>query len=241
MPGAGLDVHIASKVYASGRPSGHQVLDDIHFTAQPGEIIALLGPSGIGKTSLLRILLRLDENYIGHVHGPQEPVGAIFQEPRLLPWLSVADNLRLVGAEHPQQLLDQVNVPYVAGLMPDALSLGMARRVAMARALAINPGSILADEPFASLDRSLAMDMGELLVEYARRTGALVLFSTHDLDLALALSSRLLLLSGSPARLALDHTLPPDQPRAELRARLTQQFAFLSGADENLQPTGGTA
>lgn len=231
MPGDVLEVEVTAKAYAPGR----DVLRDIRFAARSGEIIALLGPSGIGKSTLLRILLRLDKNYTGAVRGPPEPVGAIFQEPRLLPWLSVADNLRLVGVGNSAALLQRVGLPDAAKLMPDTLSLGMARRVAMARALAVDPRTVIADEPFASLDRNLAMDIGALLVEHARNTDALVIFSTHDLDLALALGTRLLLLSGAPARLALDRPLSESQSRVSLRQHLTQEFAFLAGAGD-IQP-----
>ena len=171
----------------------------------------------------------------------------MFQEPRLLPWLSVEDNLRLVqpdGVPPPDvaALLQEVLLPPVQTLMPSTLSLGMARRLALARALAVAPDMLVLDEPFASLDAGLAGTLGERIVARVRRYRTLVLFSTHDAGQALAMATRVLVVAGVPATLLADVAVPDQGDTAAVRhlhQDLLRQFTFLArtGPDEvSIQP-----
>ncbi len=226
-----LVVRIDSKAHrcAEGfRP----VLRQVAFSAGPGEVLALFGPSGTGKSTALRIVMGLDTAFLGAVRRGNGRIGAMFQEPRLLPWLTVGDNLRLVqpgaGAD-PSAALAAVGLAEVAGKKPGELSLGMARRVALARALAVDPSLLVLDEPFASLDPRTAAGLGALLAARARKAGTTVLFSTHEIEHALACADRVLVLSGSPASLAMDVAVPQDAAgRQAARAKLIAAFPFLS-------------
>ncbi|WP_428490790.1 ATP-binding cassette domain-containing protein [Rhodopila sp.] len=223
-----LEVDIIRK-----QSAGRIVLRDVAFSIRRGEVVALLGPSGAGKTTLLRLLLGLDDGYEGRVRRDWRSVGVVFQEPRLLPWLTVAENIRLVvpdGAKPPDidGLLDSVRLGGAGALRPGQLSVGMARRVALARALAVAPDLLVLDEPFASLDARLGAALADWLAGWARDTGAAVIAATHDLAQVMRAASRLLILDGVPATLHADVTVP-DGGDAALHARLVGQFGFLTG------------
>jgi NitT/TauT family transport system ATP-binding protein len=237
MPGdSALELRIDAKTFAVPGRVPHAVLRDVAFTAVPGEILALLGRSGSGKSTVLRIALGLDRDFIGRVRMPPGRVGVVFQEPRLLPWLTLTENLRLVvtdGVPAPDigDLFDTVGLPGIADRLPSELSLGMARRVALARALAVDPDTLVLDEPFASLDRRLGADLAARVADRARRRRAIVLLATHELDHALAIADRILVLSGHPATLAANEAVPdraadPGGVDA-LRDTLLERFAFL--------------
>jgi NitT/TauT family transport system ATP-binding protein len=219
MPGADqLHVSIRAKAYGT-----LDVLRDVHFAAMPGEVLALLAPSGTGKTTTLRIIMGLERHFAGSVSRPAGRLGAVFQEPRLLPWLSVAANLRLVepglSDAHIEAGLALAGLRDCAGSLPKQLSLGMARRVALARALAVRPSLLVLDEPFASLDARLGAELGHAVAAHARAIGAIVVMATHDLDQARATADRLLVLSGTgPATLGAD-LRSCETESAELRAR----------------------
>ncbi len=263
MGGAGLVVRIAAKSYATQAGGRREVLREVSFAGSGGEIIALLAPSGAGKTTVLRIVLGLDRDFMGEVRRPPGRLGVMFQEPRLLPWLTVAANLRLVGGigaggdtreitareiadreiteheitEHEiTARLAEVGLAGTETLHPKALSLGMARRVALVRALLGRPAMLVLDEPFASLDPKSAASLAGLLVQAARRDGTLVLLATHDLDQVLGFADRLLLLAGKPARLAADcPTRAAERPAnaplvPSLKEKLLIRFPFLSAA-----------
>ncbi len=235
-----LDVTIAAKGFRSSRGPARLVLRDVAFSAAQGEMLVLLGPSGVGKSTILRIVLGLDREFEGRVRLPEVRVGVMFQEPRLLPWVSVEDNLRLVvadGAPAPDiaTLLADVLLPEVRGLLPSALSLGMARRVALARALAVDPEVLVLDEPFASLDQGLATLLGGRIADRARSGRTLVLLSTHDIDQALATATRILVIAGEPATLAADVGVPErgdDVAIGALRRDLLARFTFLRGSEK---------
>jgi ABC-type nitrate/sulfonate/bicarbonate transport system ATPase subunit len=212
-----------------------QVLRDVAFSAAAGEILVLLGPSGVGKSTIIRIVVGLDTAFDGSLRRPAGSMGVMFQEPRLLPWLTVEDNLALVrpdGARVAEiaTLLEDVLLPPVAKLLPSELSLGMARRVAFARALAIDPETLVLDEPFASLDIKLAAALGASIVDRVRRRGTLVLLSTHDVDQALAMASRIIVVANDPGTLVADFTVPDRDDvaaMAQMRAHLLTRFTFL--------------
>ncbi len=232
-----LSVRVQEKRFrgpsGAGRGGAHEVLRDVAFTGVPGEILTLFGPSGTGKTTTLQIVLGLDRDFAGSVRRPPGRVGAVFQEPLLLPWLTVADNIRLVTlpgdpAPDVDALLDKVGLPGAAGRRPRELSLGMARRAALARALAVSPGLLVLDEPFASLDAGLGAQLAQVVAARARRNGTLVLLATHDLDQALPIADRVLVLSGQPATLAADLAVPQGGVgTARLREELHRRFPFL--------------
>jgi NitT/TauT family transport system ATP-binding protein len=235
-----LDVRIDRKTFLTESGAERTVLRDVHFTVARGEVVGLLGASGAGKSTVLRILLGLDEAFEGEVRRDCRRIGVVFQEPRLLPWLTVADNIRLVvTGDMPQPdieaLLDAVRLPHVARLRPRQLSLGMARRVALARALAISPELLVLDEPFASLDARLGAGLAESVSSWARRSGAAVVVATHDLAQALERVSRLLILAEAPTTLCADLPVPAGGGTG-LYTKLIHEFAFLR-ADGN-QPAG---
>ena len=239
MTGAVLDVRIDAKNVREPAGELRPILHDVCFSAEPGEFLALFGPSGTGKTTTLRVALGLDTDFQGMVRRPDVRVGVVFQEPRLLPWLTVADNLRLVtndGAPAPDisGLLQQVELPGIEQRRPRELSLGMARRVALARALAVDPQLLVLDEPFASLDPALAARLAGTVSRWARQRGATVLLATHDVDQTLDIAGRVLVLDGRPATLAASFDVPRHtDPKsvAKLRARLVERFPFLGRAD----------
>ncbi len=236
MPGATrLDLHIEAKAVRTPGGAARTVLRDVRFSAGPGEFLAVFAPSGTGKTTTLRVVLGLDRDFAGAVQRPAGRVGVVFQEPRLLPWLTVAENLRLVAGEGTDApdiaaLLEQVGLPGAADRRPGELSLGMARRAALARALIVDPTLLVLDEPFASLDPQLVSQLAGVVSRWARKHAATVLLATHDLDQALGIADRILVLSGTPATLAADLAVPDPADVAAvtaLRDGLRARFPFL--------------
>jgi len=207
-----LSIAIESKRFANG----HCAIGKLAFTAQAGEFVAIVGPSGAGKSTLLKIISGLDTDFVGSVPAPDsQRLGFMFQEPRLMPWLTVQQNLQLVdksahGARL-QRALAQVGLGDCADLFPGQLSGGMQRRVALLRAFMVEPQLLLMDEPFQSLDAPNAEQLRTHLLDLWQATKPTVLFVTHNLSEALSLADRVLFLTPGPSRIALE--LPVDLPR----------------------------
>ncbi len=219
--------HVKSKRYGET-----EILHNIAFDLPAGGITALLGPSGVGKTTLLRIIAGLDTVYEGAARGP-ERLGVVFQEPRLFPWLTASQNVALVcdnDVRKAENLLAAVGVAEAIGFFPRQLSLGMARRVAFARALAVTPELLLLDEPFSSLDETTATTMRELVGGLCRREGTTALIITHDPADVLALADKVLVLARRPATLSLnrDLTIPPPARTKALAAELSEAIRTAS-------------
>jgi NitT/TauT family transport system ATP-binding protein len=213
---APLDVRVARKAYHAASGARLEVLRDIAFTLRQGEVVAIVGPSGCGKTTMLRIIAGLDRDYDGAIARPPDGrLGMVFQEPRLLPWRSVEDNVRLVAPEIEAHelaaLFDVLGLVSHRAHYPGELSLGLARRVALARAFAVKPELLLLDEPFVSLDQALAARLRDELVTLVDRHAVITLLVTHDIEEAAALADRLILLSARPARMLAD--MPIATPR----------------------------
>ncbi|KAA0680402.1 ABC transporter ATP-binding protein [Roseomonas genomospecies 6] len=204
----------------SKRFGGREVIHGLSLAAAPGEFLALVGPSGCGKTTALNIAAGLDRDFDGSLEfGGQEPVlGCVFQTPRLLPWRTVRQNVALVlpkarrGDGTVEHWLAAMGLEAVADEYPARLSGGMARRVALARAFAVEPGLLLMDEPFVSLDEPTAQRMRALLARMLERSPATVLFVTHNLREAIQLADRILVMAPGPTRVAAE--VPLETPRA---------------------------
>jgi ABC-type nitrate/sulfonate/bicarbonate transport system ATPase subunit len=213
---AALHVRVDSKRFpAVGEAPARQVLGQLGFVLRRREVVALTGPSGCGKTTLLNLVAGLDADFDGRIQYPSAGrLAYVFQEPRLLPWRSVEQNLALVlprGEASRQRIahtLAEVGLGDAATTFASRLSLGMARRAALARAFVIEPDLLLLDEPFASLDRATAQRLRLLLLDLLEARRAAALFVTHDLEEAVMLGHRLLVLTASPARLAAEIPIP---------------------------------
>lgn len=184
---------ISSKSFGDKR-----VLGQINLQMERGSITAIMGPSGSGKTSLLRIIagLDLDDN---KSQQPKRKIGMMLQEPYLLPWKTVIENIEIAGSEN--GLLAMLGLTDAAKLYPRQLSLGMARRVAFARALASKPDLLVFDEPFASLDDALVDTLRLKMIEISNASDTPILLTTHNLQDAVTLKARLFMLEGEPAQL----------------------------------------
>ncbi|MFJ6938731.1 ABC transporter ATP-binding protein [Streptomyces sp. NPDC101132] len=216
---------------------GAPVVAGVDAEFAEGSFTALLGPSGCGKSTLLNAVAGFVRPTAGGVTvggapvtGPGPDRGVVFQQYALFPWLSARGNvefalkrLGLPRSERRRRALDalaEVGLAEGAEKRPGELSGGMQQRVALARALAAEPEVLLMDEPFGALDPLTRGRMQELLTGLWRRAGTTVLFVTHDLDEALALAQRVLVLGGSPGRVLADHPVPAGGPDPGLRARV---------------------
>ncbi|GLK66144.1 ATP-binding cassette domain-containing protein [Paracoccus kondratievae] len=238
-----------SKSYALNR-SSLSVLRNLDLDVNGGEILAIVGPSGCGKTTLLRVLAGLESPDRGEVLIDGHPVAGvgreravIFQEPRLLPWLTVLENVafglevRGVPAaqarERARHYIHLVGLTEFAEAWPRQLSGGMAQRVGIARALTVQPEILLLDEPFGALDAMTKLTMQEELARIWREEGVTMILVTHDLEEAIFLADRVLVLSrdnSDPARL-IDVDLPRPRDRSEqgfvaMRRRLMAEFGL---------------
>ncbi len=204
------------------------VLGGVDFEVAPSEIVAVVGPSGCGKSTLLRLIAGLDTRYHGEIRvgdekvcGPHPSIGLVFQEPRLFPWLTVAENVGFglkdrdgdAARAHVQGALEAVGLAGFGGALPKQLSGGMAQRVALARSLVTEPQVLLLDEPFSALDAFTRMRLQDhLLAAWTRYRPTLVLV-THDLDEAVYLADRVFVFGERPGRLVDVIPVVPARPR----------------------------
>ncbi len=213
-----LEVDIKGKTFTSAAGGTHEVLAPVKFALQSGEVGVLIGPSGCGKSTMLRIILGLDHEFSGRVARPPEArVGMVFQEPRLLPWRSVEQNVRLAapGVRDAKlaELFRILELEAHRDHFPGELSLGLARRVALARAFAVEPDLLDLDEPLASLDDALAGRLRDEIAMLVASRPVMTLLVTHSIDDAIRLGDRLFFLSPRPARILRE--VPIAIPRAE--------------------------
>lgn len=229
-----LEVEITGKTFRSAAGEAHEVLAPLKFALQSGEVGVLIGPSGCGKSTMLRIILGLDRDFGGHVARPPEArIGMVFQEPRLLPWRSVEQNVRLAAPDVTDaklsELFNILELEAHRSHFPGELSLGLARRVALARAFAVEPDLLVLDEPLASLDDALAGRLRDEIATLVASRSVMTLLVTHSLEDAIRLGDRLFFLSSRPARIVQE--VPIQIPRAERSeaelARIKAEIAAL--------------
>lgn len=209
-------------------------LKNVSFDAREGETIGLLGKSGSGKSTILRAIAGLDNGYTGEVlisgesiDGPHPKVGVVFQEARLFPWLTVLENVTftLKGNEETnnkfaRKLLKQVGLEGAENLYIKELSGGMAQRVSIARAIVAKPGLLLMDEPFSALDAFTKMQLQDLMLDIWRAEKVTSIIVTHDIDEALYLCNRIIVLSGKPGEVEREFVINEPFPRDRGSERL---------------------
>ncbi|HVZ10557.1 ABC transporter ATP-binding protein [Rhodopila sp.] len=221
-----LHIRGLGKTYADGTEALRGV--DVH--ADDGEIVAILGGSGCGKTTLLRLIAGLDKPSVGAISvdgqallGTHPAISAVFQEPRLLPWLSVSRNIAFGGKRLPKaerqsradSLLARIGLPAAAKRWPRELSGGQQQRVAIARALIGHPGVLLLDEPFSALDPFTRGTLHDLVLDLWRELRPTILMVTHDIEEAVVLADRIVVMRPHPGRvqevMAVDLARPRDR------------------------------
>ncbi len=213
-----IEIHIKDKTYPDKNHPGyfHQAIANLSFTVADHEFVCLVGPSGCGKTTLLNVIAGLDSDFDGHISlsaKQSAKIGYVFQNPRLLPWRTVRENIELacqdkIDDDVLNDLLEIMELTRVQQAYPQHLSLGMSRRVAILRAFAIQPDLLLMDEPFVSLDALTARRVRELLMKLWRQRPHTVLFVTHDLREAIALADRIVFLSRPPMQVVSEVRIP---------------------------------
>jgi sulfonate transport system ATP-binding protein len=234
-------------------PSGVRALDGITVAVAPGEILGVVGGSGCGKSTLLRVVSGLDQPTQGDVTldgegimKPHEKIGIVFQEPRLLPWLSVADNVGFGLDDCPKaerrnrvvQQVERVGLSDKATVWPRELSGGQAQRVALARALVTRPEVLLLDEPFSALDAFTRLDLQDHLLDLWADTKPTLVVVTHDVDEAIVLADRVLVMRPRPGRIY--EEIVTDLPRPRDRQSAAFDFAkrrVLAALDRSLDRT----
>ena len=222
-----LAIEGLSKTYADGT----EALRDMHIVAHSGDIVAILGGSGCGKTTLLRLTAGLDRPSAGTIaidgqpiEGTHPAISAVFQEPRLLPWLTVGRNIAFGGRRIPRperqrrvgDLLERIGLAGYGGRWPKDLSGGQQQRVAIARALIGRPEILLLDEPFSALDGFTRGSLHELLLGLWQEMRPTILIVTHDVDEAVFLADRVVLMRPRPGRVHETMTIGLPRPRNKL-------------------------
>ena len=220
---ASVEIRNISKTY--GRL---KVIDDWDLAIGQGQRMVVLGPSGAGKTTFLRMVAGLEQPDTGKIRLSSSKTAFVFQEPRLIPWRSVRDNLRFVNpAADVSAILKQLRLEGFEDYMPAQLSGGMQQRVNLARALIIEPDLLILDEAFTSLDLPFKLNLIQDLLEYLKMKRFTMLMVTHDLKEALYLADRILVLSAAPARILHDFTVRLEEHRSFSDPELLRQESEL--------------
>jgi sulfonate transport system ATP-binding protein len=250
-----LAVHIDEKWIGSGI-GRTKILGRCHFDVEPGELLVLLGESGCGKSTLLRMILALDKDYSGTIESSNQKVnesvpnrGIVFQEPRLLPWMTAVQNIEFAMSgedageartDRAQKMLSLVGLNGFENNLPRQLSGGMAQRTALARALVNLPDILLLDEPFAALDLHTRFRLQDELTRVIGQTSTTTILVTHDIDEALYLADRIIVLSGRPGSVKAIHRIANPRPRQraahdllEMRAKLFDELITESVSEPN--------
>lgn len=221
-----------------------EVLSNFSYIFNSGEFICFYGPSGVGKTTILQLISGLIQPETGDLEIQEKRIGYVFQEPRLLPWCTVADNIELslyasIPDSHKKRLnlvrtlLKKVELDNFAGYYPAQLSGGMKQRVALARAFAMEPEVLLLDEPFSALDCKLKESLRSYLMELLSWKPCITILVSHDLDEVVRLGDKILLVGGRPCRILYEHHI--SKPSSERnptfvfeQAHLIQTYSTLS-------------
>jgi nitrate ABC transporter ATP-binding subunit len=234
-------------------PAGPAVIvKDFTLKVREGEFVCIIGHSGCGKSTVLSIIMGLNEATSGNVVvdkkevvGPGRDRGVVFQSAALLPWMTVRDNLLLAiesraGASTREErnhlaerYLTQVGLDGLGDYMPDELSAGMRQRVGIARAFAVEPKVLLLDEPFSLLDAFTRFELQDQLVHICERTKKTVIMVTHDVDEALLLADRIVMMTNGPAA-TIGGILQVPLPRPRVRAQVLEHPAYYSACDQLL-------
>jgi NitT/TauT family transport system ATP-binding protein len=244
-PGFEVEVRSVSKGFL-GREKHVPVLENVTFQAASGEVVAICGLSGVGKSTLLRLiagLIGLSQGQIlvgGEiVTKPRENMGFVTQDysRSLLPWLTVAGNVALPFRGHhvPRServqrvtnILSAVGLSDVSSYFPWQLSGGMQQRVAIARALIVRPRLLLLDEPFASVDAHIRLELEDLVAGLIREHGITTILVTHDVDEAIYMADRVVVLSATPASVRMEIVVDLPEPRDQLSTRSLERFISL--------------
>jgi NitT/TauT family transport system ATP-binding protein len=239
-----VSLHSVRKVYQISEAQEHLALADITFDVSRGEFVCVVGPSGAGKTTLLRCMAGLAQPTSGEALFEGAPlrrvpdqVGVVFQDysRSLYPWLTVSRNVALplkvrgVGraerAERIEEVLASVSLPGVGRRYPWQLSGGMQQRVAIARALVYRPELLLMDEPFASVDAQTRFELEDLILRVRQEFNVTVIFVTHDIDEAIYLADRVVVLSAAPGVVTEIVTVELSRPRDQITTKADERFA----------------
>jgi nitrate ABC transporter ATP-binding subunit len=227
-------VEIAALGKTYDTPAGRaEIVRDFTLYVDEGEFVCLLGHSGCGKSTVLSILMGLNQPTTGgvviggrEIDGPGTDRGVVFQSATLLPWMSVRNNVRLAldqvrraGADDADTYLDAVGLDGLGDRLPRELSAGMQQRVGIARAFSLEPRLLLLDEPFSLLDALTRMDLQDALMTLWERTRRTVIMVTHDVDEALLLADRIVLMTSGPAA-TIGRILPVPFPRPRVREEI---------------------
>lgn len=217
-----LDVDIKSMVFDSTEGGTLEALRDLRFHCPSNSFTSIVGPSGCGKTTTLRCILGLETSYQGTINvagnrvDETHKISAVFQEPRLLPWRTVEQNVRLalnqpVIESSLDLLFNELGLAEHRQFFPNELSLGLARRVGLARAFAVEPSVLILDEPFVSLDEDTASRLRRLLARVWSARSCTALMVTHNLREAIELSDRILFYSGAPSQIVYEYEIPVER------------------------------
>jgi ABC-type nitrate/sulfonate/bicarbonate transport system ATPase subunit len=242
-----IQIEQVTKIYKKSKESDHAVLKDISFAIDPGDFVIILGESGCGKTTLLNLLAGLERPTSGkifvdgrEISGLHPSRSMLFQQPTLIPWLTVKENVaygcKLRGDMENldyrvSQFLEIMGIAGFADAAPNQLSLGMAQRACLARALVGHPDVLLLDEPFASLDTFTQAHIQEELVNLWLSEQFTAVFVTHDIDEAIRLGNKIILLAGEPANITDIFEIAEPYPRdrnnpkfKEIRVKILDRF-----------------
>jgi len=244
-----IDIKKVTKAYTIPKKVDHIILKDISFSIEPGDFVIILGESGCGKTTLLNLLAGLEKPTSGSIYVDDQKITGIhpsrsmlFQQPALIPWLNVKENVAY-GCKirgdikeldyRVNQFLEIMGLAGFSESKPGQLSLGMAQRACLARALVGHPKALLLDEPFASLDTFTQAHIQEELVNLWLAEQFTAVFVTHDIDEAIRMGNKIILLSGEPANITDIFEINEEYPRdrnhpkfKEIRIKILERFKY---------------